>query len=77
MYHSGASLLRSIAGKGSPGCVCCHQERVKGSQEGVKTGAAASARVSSGVVIDTVVSVAIVAALMGYLVYALLHPDRF
>ena len=53
------------------------QDRVNGCQGGVKEGLQADRKSLTGTVIENLVAAILGIALLGYLVYALIRPERF
>ena len=53
------------------------QDRVNGCQGGVKEGLPADRKSLTGTVIENLVAAILGIALLGYLVYALIRPERF
>ena len=53
------------------------QDRVNGCQGGVNEGQLADRKSLTGTVIENLVAAVIGIALLGYLVYALIRPERF
>jgi K+-transporting ATPase KdpF subunit len=53
------------------------QDRVNGCQGGVNGGHRARWKSLTGTVIENLVAAVLGLALVGYLVYALIHPERF
>ncbi len=75
--EQGGGRGRRVGGRAGAPLTRRRQERVKSRQPGVNTADPAASAPFTGRVIDNIVAGLVALALVAYLVYALVKPDRF